>query len=369
MKKISIWVICFVLIGIAMGGYAEGSAFSKRFLEYKNKAKSTFFLNDGRVLFALYHNETYTENNYVDSIVCLASNGDILWQRDIPPSGRRLFIAIEQIVGGKFALAGEYVNGGFFILLIDADGNDIETINLDDDALFPVLTSDSAFYLSKQSGSIVQLRYDDVSPRAIDGISGNGLLFAVEGDGEICFSVIGRMDGEMINSVLLCVDLQGKLKWSYELGGYMNWQVHPFTYNSEGGITVPVTYKSDNGNTLYIMCLDANGEMMWKREVSSPDLSYPTVHVMRQNEKGEYQMWGIAEQKVNQLITFSLYLDSNGLYLDSNFKSQRAGCYPYVNGEIYAVVIDDIGLKQGATAIMPFDNLMGSPAKLRFSVR
>lgn len=361
MKRKSILLVLVLLINAyVLVGYAESNInlFETRFIEYQNRTMATHFTEDGRVLFALYHNERYTENNYVDSMVCLASNGDILWKRDIPLCGQTSGVVFEEISGGNFALAGKYVNGGLFILLMDANGKDIKTIDLEEDALFPVMSADSAFYLSRQTKSLQELKYDDGSKKTIDGTSGSLVFFVVEGTDANYFSVILRKDKDTTVNILLCVDLQGNLKWSREMGDFMKWSVERFTCNNLGGITVPMTYTNDNGkDTLYIMCLDGNGERIWSREVSSPDVDYPTPYVMLQNEKGEYMMWGHAGITQNWNISFWLRLDENGLYIDSGFKSQWGKYHQYMNGETYVTVTEYIGNKLCATALVPFDKL------------
>lgn len=340
---LAILIAMLILITIPSVSLGETKNGGADFAQYADEANRILLLDDGRIL--LTKKETNESRvNTITVVECRDIHGEVLWSCPVFSSDYMPFTYVIETEEGNFAFIGRMEDNVKQVTLIDQSGNKISTLTLPKGIYTPVLSKSAILYVeaSGNGAAPVLCRMDwqgSVQTYPVKDVKSFNINYVLTEDDHVYLSIFYRnMDDQRITAVVK-VTQNAEVAWQHDLGSWGQWNVTCGVTNDEGGITISSNYNaglgSENDIKMYAMCLDAEGNTVWNKEVVSLN---PFAHMITQNDDGTYAFWGNIVPSRDAYKTFMVQLDRQGRYIRSELKDVWGNMQPYINGEVYAIV-------------------------------
>lgn len=340
---IAMLIVMLILITIPSVSLGEMKNGGADFAQYASEANNILLLDDGRILLT---KKTANESgiNAITAVECRDIHGEVLWSCPVFSSGYLPFTYVIETEEGHFAFIGRTEDDVKQVTLIDQSGNKINTLTLPKGIYTPVLSKSAILYVeaSGNGAAPVLCRMNwqgSMQTYPVKGVKSFNINHVLAEDDHVYLSIFYRnMDDQRITAVVK-VTQDAEVAWQHDLGSWGQWSATCGVINDEGGITIAsndnAATGSENDIKMYAMCLDAEGNTVWNKEVVSLN---PFAHMITQDDDGTYALWGNIVPSRDEYKTFMVQLDRYGRYIRSELKDVWGNMQPYINGEIYAIV-------------------------------
>lgn len=311
------------------------------FLSYQRQAFRTLYLSDGRILFALRDENDY---NFVSSVVLIDAEGNLLWSTPVSPSFAHDNAGLAQLADGSFAFLS-YLREGATptrVLLLGQDGTLRGEVPLPDWALTPYLYDGGVF--ARTDSGIVKFTLDGKEAFRLDQPY---YPFMATRAGDRTYFTGWRYANDTFYGAVLCLDDAGDLLWRFA----DEREAHGWCITADGGLLFDVVASDASGVQDYLYRMDASGNVLWRKQVSP----YGVVHLMEELPDGSFEIYGAVSEESGPYYSYRLRLDAHGNHLESIFKTQWGQCCRYVEGQVYAVVYEDVNNRLQPVDFLPFD--------------
>lgn len=264
------------------------------------------------------------------------SNGTILFKEKDDGTG--------YIICGMPKSAKQYV-----VEFIDRNGQN-RNLNVHNQECKPFAIVDTGILYSSEyddENRKSMICFSEWNGNQIRGEIGGKLLYvrsSVLCDTVVCFDGIYENEKEQRVTAFFSMNLENGEIRKYDIGSDTAWTTQLIAHCKKG--IVIVAY---NGIEQYqlISCMDFSGNIEWQTKLSS-SLYYPTTQVIKQNNKGNYELWGTAgvlrkgETYPELSTTYKIEIDAQGRLVDDMLGTYAGDCVQYKNDEVYVIDIDDM---------------------------
>jgi len=227
-------------------------------------------------------------------VVKLDANGNLQWTKTIGGPGNEAGASLIQTSDGGYAIAGYTKSFGageddVYVVKLDANGNLQWTKTIGgkkrDRGSSLIQTSDGGYAIAGSTGSfgagetdVYVVKLDAKGnlqwTKTIGGeniYSGSSLIQTSDGGYAIAGTTQSFGAGEA-DVYVVKLDANGNLQWTKAIGGPSNDESHSLIQTSDGGYAIAgYTYSfSAGGRDVYVIKLDANGNLQWTKTIGGP---------------------------------------------------------------------------------------------------
>lgn len=348
-----IWIALVLMVSLLlckldMSVHAEKNIFAFNV----EKAYRVLYLENGDILFAMRG-----DNRKVQTIECIDRAGTQLWTCLLPSDISLGYVWLAQVAEGMFAFVGNAEDGFYHVILADRNGDIRNDFKLPEGASSPVIVSTGVFFTSESPHGTVINAIDWDGQIKKQAMVPNKVISFYQGkmdaNGSVTFAIRQSEEGRLSEG-FINLDDSGLVKWSYILDESSQCFIFDWVNNEHNGITFAAQYMDESGSdALFVICLNGEGETVWRRKIVHDQVTFPTIQLMERSENREYHLWGHARVNMTEYTSFVLILDTNGNLISNEFKAQWGDAQKYIDGTIYAVVRPD----DNEAYIMPFTEL------------